>query len=149
MALLDEVFLVGRQSWRACLLRAYWYVTEMEANRSNLVLLSFQFVLSMYSMFLSQAIHPRFIGENLEKNKLIYSHVSNLAAKLACTLPQLALAWLLHQGDDIIPIPGMLGFSILLNLENKTICSDHHHKKMELLSKFIKENLNSFWKPMI
>ncbi|KAK0608756.1 hypothetical protein LWI29_035445 [Acer saccharum] len=50
--------------------------------------------------------HPRFIGENLEKNKLIYSHVSNLAAKLACTPPQLALAWLLHQGDDIIPIPG-------------------------------------------
>ncbi|KAI9196957.1 hypothetical protein LWI28_028515 [Acer negundo] len=52
------------------------------------------------------AIHPRFIGENLEKNKLIYSRVSNQAAKLACTPPQLALAWLLHQGDDIIPIPG-------------------------------------------
>ncbi|KAI9193850.1 hypothetical protein LWI28_000660 [Acer negundo] len=52
------------------------------------------------------AIHPRFIGANLEKNKLIYSHVLNLAEKLACTPPQLALAWLLHQGDDIIPIPG-------------------------------------------
>ncbi|KAK0607656.1 hypothetical protein LWI29_018203 [Acer saccharum] len=52
------------------------------------------------------AIHPRFIGENLEKNKLIYSRFSNQAAKLACTPPQLALAWLLHQGDDIIPIPG-------------------------------------------
>ncbi|KAI9195599.1 hypothetical protein LWI28_016444 [Acer negundo] len=51
------------------------------------------------------AIHPRFIGENLEMNKLIYSRVSNQAAKLACTPPQLALAWLLHQGDDIILIP--------------------------------------------
>ena len=148
MALLDEVFLVGRQSWRACPLRVYWYVTETEENRSNLVLLSFQFVLSMCSMFLSQAIHPRFIGENLEKNKLIYSRVSNQAAKLTCTPPQLALAWLLHHGDNIIPIPGMLGiriytselsskqveirFSILFNLE--TVCFVyHHHGEMELL----------------
>ncbi|KAK2647104.1 hypothetical protein Ddye_022299 [Dipteronia dyeriana] len=61
------------------------------------------------------AIHPRFIGENLEKNKLIYSRVSNQAAKLACTPPQLALAWLLHQGDDIIPIPGTTKVKNLVN----------------------------------
>ncbi|XP_040999711.1 perakine reductase-like [Juglans microcarpa x Juglans regia] len=52
------------------------------------------------------AVHPRFMGENLEKNKLLYARLSGLAAKHACTPPQLALAWLLHQGDDIIPIPG-------------------------------------------
>ncbi|KAJ0093928.1 hypothetical protein Patl1_25289 [Pistacia atlantica] len=52
------------------------------------------------------AAHPRFMGENLEKNKLLYSRFANLAAKHACTPAQLALAWLFHQGDDIVPIPG-------------------------------------------
>ncbi|GMY27312.1 perakine reductase-like [Fagus crenata] len=51
-------------------------------------------------------MHPRFNGENLDRNKLLYSQFANLAAKHACTTPQLALAWLLHQGIDIIPIPG-------------------------------------------
>ncbi|ONI26397.1 hypothetical protein PRUPE_1G022200 [Prunus persica] len=50
--------------------------------------------------------HPRFNGENLEKNKLLYSKLATLAAKHACTAPQLALAWLLHHGNDNIPIPG-------------------------------------------
>ncbi|XWS39263.1 hypothetical protein CRYUN_Cryun18bG0036100 [Craigia yunnanensis] len=49
---------------------------------------------------------PRFTRENIEKNKLLYTRLSDLAIKHACTVPQLALAWLLHQGDDIIPIPG-------------------------------------------
>lgn len=52
------------------------------------------------------SMHPRFNGENLEKNKLLYNKLANLAAKHACTAPQLALAWLLHQGSHIIPIPG-------------------------------------------
>ncbi|KAK9287845.1 hypothetical protein L1049_016287 [Liquidambar formosana] len=51
------------------------------------------------------ATHPKFVGENLDKNKLIYARFSNLAEKYACTPPQLALAWLLHQGDDVVPIP--------------------------------------------
>ncbi|XP_008224233.1 PREDICTED: perakine reductase-like [Prunus mume] len=50
--------------------------------------------------------HPRFNGENLEKNKLLYGKLANLAAKHACTVPQLALAWLLHQDNYIVPIPG-------------------------------------------
>ncbi|XVF66610.1 hypothetical protein PTKIN_Ptkin10aG0051000 [Pterospermum kingtungense] len=58
------------------------------------------------SLFSYAGMHPRFYGENLEKNKIIYNRLSNLATKHACTVPQLALAWLLHQGDDIIPIPG-------------------------------------------
>ena len=59
-------------------------------------------------MFLSQNKFPRFTGENLEKNKILYSKLANLAEKHACATPQLALAWLLHQGDDIIPIPGII-----------------------------------------
>lgn len=50
--------------------------------------------------------HPRFKGENLEKNKIFYTHIANLAKKHGCTPGQLALAWLLHQGDDVVPIPG-------------------------------------------
>lgn len=57
-------------------------------------------------MFLLQAAHPRFSGENLEKNKKLYRQFSHLASKHNCTPSQLALAWLLHQGNDIIPIPG-------------------------------------------
>lgn len=51
-------------------------------------------------------MHPRFTGVNLEKNKIIYERINVLASKHACTPSQLALAWLLHQGNDIIPIPG-------------------------------------------
>lgn len=50
--------------------------------------------------------HPRFIGENLEKNKLLYNRLADISIKHSCSVPQLALAWLLHQGDDIVPIPG-------------------------------------------
>lgn len=60
----------------------------------------------------SQTMHPRFNGENLEKNKLFYRKLSELADKHGCTTPQLALAWLLHQGNDIVPIPGMFYSSI-------------------------------------
>ncbi|XP_038715462.1 perakine reductase-like [Tripterygium wilfordii] len=61
------------------------------------------------------AMHPRFTGENLDKNRLLYTQLANQAAKRSCTVPQLALAWLLHQGDDIIPIPGT---TQLKNLES-------------------------------
>ncbi|KAL9364323.1 hypothetical protein Peur_042196 [Populus x canadensis] len=61
------------------------------------------------------AMHPRFSAENIEKNKVIYARLSDLASKHACTPPQLALAWLLHQGEDVIPIPGT---TKLKNLDN-------------------------------
>lgn len=38
----------------------------------------------------------------------MYARFAEIATKYGCTPPQLALAWLLHQGDDIIPIPGMI-----------------------------------------
>ncbi|XP_024392790.1 perakine reductase isoform X2 [Physcomitrium patens] len=50
--------------------------------------------------------HPRFQGENLEKNKALFDRVALLGKKHNCTPGQIALAWLLHQGDDVVPIPG-------------------------------------------
>ncbi|HEY8582289.1 MAG TPA: aldo/keto reductase [Capillimicrobium sp.] len=50
--------------------------------------------------------HPRFAPANLAANRDRYAPLRSLAAELAITPAQLALAWLLHQGDDIVPIPG-------------------------------------------
>ncbi|XP_047151431.1 probable aldo-keto reductase 1 [Vigna umbellata] len=52
------------------------------------------------------AFQPRLQGENFDKNKIIYSRVEKLAEKHGCTSSQLALAWILGQGDDVVPIPG-------------------------------------------
>ncbi|XP_074306866.1 auxin-induced protein PCNT115-like [Silene latifolia] len=49
---------------------------------------------------------PRFQQENMEKNKLIFEQLSEIAAQKGCTPAQLALAWVHHQGDDVCPIPG-------------------------------------------
>ena len=50
--------------------------------------------------------HPRFQEENLQKNLDLLKHVEQLASEKKCTPAQLALAWLLGQGKDIVPIPG-------------------------------------------
>jgi aryl-alcohol dehydrogenase-like predicted oxidoreductase len=49
---------------------------------------------------------PRFVGENFAKNLALVDQVNALAQAKGCTPSQLALAWLLMQGDDIVPIPG-------------------------------------------
>ena len=49
---------------------------------------------------------PRFQGANFDKNLDLVKHIERVASKKGCTPSQLALAWLLHQGDDIVPIPG-------------------------------------------
>ncbi|KAJ0966426.1 hypothetical protein J5N97_027564 [Dioscorea zingiberensis] len=49
---------------------------------------------------------PKFSGDNLERNKILYARLDKLAVKHHCTPGQLALAWLLHQGSDVVPIPG-------------------------------------------
>jgi aryl-alcohol dehydrogenase-like predicted oxidoreductase len=54
----------------------------------------------------SRRRHPRFQDANLEKNLELVSRVSSLATQKGVTPAQLALAWLLHRGDDIVPIPG-------------------------------------------
>jgi aryl-alcohol dehydrogenase-like predicted oxidoreductase len=50
--------------------------------------------------------HPRFSPENFERNVALVHRVDDLARKKNCTPGQLALAWLLAQGKDIVPIPG-------------------------------------------
>jgi aryl-alcohol dehydrogenase-like predicted oxidoreductase len=49
---------------------------------------------------------PRFQGENFQKNLDLVARVDTIAKEKKCTAGQLALAWLLAQGSDIIPIPG-------------------------------------------
>jgi aryl-alcohol dehydrogenase-like predicted oxidoreductase len=49
---------------------------------------------------------PRFQGENFAKNLELVRHIQDLAATQGCTPSQLALAWVLARGDDIVPIPG-------------------------------------------
>ena len=49
---------------------------------------------------------PRFQGENFQKNVELAETVGVLAREKGCTAAQLALAWLLSRGDDVVPIPG-------------------------------------------
>jgi aryl-alcohol dehydrogenase-like predicted oxidoreductase len=49
---------------------------------------------------------PRFLGGNFEKNLHLVRHIEELAQKKRCSPAQLALAWVLAQGEDIVPIPG-------------------------------------------
>ncbi len=49
---------------------------------------------------------PRFQGENFQKNLDLVSRIESLAASKGCTASQLALAWVVAQGRDIVPIPG-------------------------------------------
>jgi aryl-alcohol dehydrogenase-like predicted oxidoreductase len=50
--------------------------------------------------------NPRFQGENFQKNLDLVARVGEIAKEHKCTPAQLALAWVLAQGDDIVPIPG-------------------------------------------
>ena len=50
--------------------------------------------------------NPRFQGENFRRNLELVRQVQSLAHEKGCSASQLALAWVLAQGDDIIPIPG-------------------------------------------
>jgi aryl-alcohol dehydrogenase-like predicted oxidoreductase len=53
-----------------------------------------------------RASAPRFQRENRERNLQLVERARKIADEAGCTLAQLALAWLLHQGDDVAPIPG-------------------------------------------
>ena len=50
--------------------------------------------------------HPRFQGENLAANLRLVETVETMAEEKGCTPSQLALAWVLAQGEDVVPIPG-------------------------------------------
>jgi len=50
--------------------------------------------------------HPRFSAENFDHNRALVARVEAIAREKGCTPAQLTLAWLLAQGDDVVPIPG-------------------------------------------
>lgn len=54
----------------------------------------------------SRRLHPRFQGTNYQRNHERLATLTAIAAQHDATPAQIALAWLLHQGDDIVPIPG-------------------------------------------
>jgi aryl-alcohol dehydrogenase-like predicted oxidoreductase len=49
---------------------------------------------------------PRFQDENIKKNLVLVERIEHIASRIPCTPAQIALAWLLAQGGDIVPIPG-------------------------------------------
>jgi aryl-alcohol dehydrogenase-like predicted oxidoreductase len=51
-------------------------------------------------------VHPRFQRENFERNQELVSEAKQMATIKGCTPAQIALAWLLAQGQDVVPIPG-------------------------------------------
>ena len=65
--------------------------------------------------------HPRWQGENFARNMTVAERVKEVAAKKGCTPAQLALAWVLHRGDDIVPIPGT---SSIKRLEENAAAAD-------------------------
>ena len=50
--------------------------------------------------------HPRFSGDNVERNRALAEHVHRVAEQKGVTPAQVALAWVLSRGDDVVPIPG-------------------------------------------
>lgn len=60
----------------------------------------------MFFAWCLQVAQPRLAGENLAKNEKLFLALHELATKKGCTPGQLAIAWVQHQGDDVVPIPG-------------------------------------------
>ncbi len=56
---------------------------------------------------------PRFQGENFQKNLLLVEEVKAIANSVGCSAAQLALAWVMAQGADIVPIPGTKRIALL------------------------------------
>jgi aryl-alcohol dehydrogenase-like predicted oxidoreductase len=78
---------------------------------------------------------PRFSDENFPKNLKLADGIKSLADKKGVTPGQLTLAWLLKQGDDIIPIPGTKKIKYLEeNLDSLTVqLSDTEEKEIRKL----------------
>lgn len=66
--------------------------------------------------------YPRFLPENLEKNKVIYEKLKHAADRRRVTPGQLSLAWVQNQGPDVVPIPGTTSIKHLVeNIQSLTI----------------------------
>ncbi|KAK0601179.1 hypothetical protein LWI29_021963 [Acer saccharum] len=72
-----------------------------------------------YSNKQFSAITSKVYRREFCKNKILYWKIEKLAEKHGCTPAQLALAWILHQGDDVVPIPGT---TKIKNLDNNIGC---------------------------
>jgi aryl-alcohol dehydrogenase-like predicted oxidoreductase len=72
---------------------------------------------------------PRFQGENFAKNLAVLDQINQLAQEQRCTPSQLALTWLLSQGDDLVPIPGTTS---LARLEENVGAAAVHLSKADL-----------------
>jgi aryl-alcohol dehydrogenase-like predicted oxidoreductase len=79
----------------------------------------------------SRAHMPRFQGENFQKNLVLVEQIKALASEKGCTPSQLAIAWVLAQGDDIITIPGTKRIKYL---EENITAEKVHLSKEELQS---------------
>ncbi|KAJ5161551.1 Aldo/keto reductase [Penicillium capsulatum] len=82
---------------------------------------------------------PWLAEEHIEKNIALVDRIGDIARQRGVSMPQLALAWLLKQGDDIFPIPGSSRIERLKgNLESSFIeVSDHDEKTLRLLGQEI------------
>jgi len=79
---------------------------------------------------------PRFQGENFDKNLKLVGHLRDLAQRKGVTASQLALAWVLAQGDDLVPIPGTKRVKYLeenVGALNVRLSADELHHLDELL----------------
>ena len=76
---------------------------------------------SDYENFRGTIARPRFEPENFEKNIKLLIPFAEIAKQNNCSMAQLALAWLLAQGEDIIPIPGT---SSIANMEENAAAGD-------------------------
>ncbi|MHB1529298.1 MAG: aldo/keto reductase [Acidiferrobacteraceae bacterium] len=56
---------------------------------------------------------PRFQGDNFQKNLALVRQIEEIASEKQCTAAQLALAWVLAQGNDLVPIPGTKHINLL------------------------------------
>jgi len=74
--------------------------------------------------------NPRFQADNFQKNLEIVERVKRVAARKRCTPAQLALAWVLAQGEDVFPIPGTKGRE---RLEENAAAADIRFSAQELI----------------
>ncbi|MGZ5492400.1 MAG: aldo/keto reductase [Thermoanaerobaculia bacterium] len=72
---------------------------------------------------------PRFKGENFAKNLVLVGEIEKIAKRKGVTPAQLAIAWLLHQGRDIVPIPGS---KTIAHLEENAAAADIELTREEL-----------------
>jgi aryl-alcohol dehydrogenase-like predicted oxidoreductase len=72
---------------------------------------------------------PRFHRENFQRNAALLRELASIAESKGCSVAQLALAWILHQGDFFVPIPGT---SKIPHLETNAAAADIHLASTEL-----------------